>query len=80
MFGEEEEEEKAKKFEGIAGRRKLLRVGNSYAVSIPTDWLDAHDLEPEEIEDLTVIANDDVKILNPESESELMKKFEELMD
>lgn len=83
IFGTEEKQEKPekkpKKFEGITQRRKLLKVGNSYAVSIPPGWLKTHDIDPEEIEDLVILANDDIKILNPESEPEAMKKFRELM-
>lgn len=83
IFGSKEKDsktkQKPKKFEGTAGRRKLLKVGNSNAVSIPPSWFAAHDIDPEEIEDLTLIADDDIKILNPKNESEAMEKFEDLM-
>ena len=51
----------------IVVNRRLVKQGDSYYVAMPPDWIRQHKLEPGV--SLVVIANADVRILSPTSET-----------
>jgi len=61
--------------EPIVKKRRLVKVGGSYYISIPKAWLDAHNINPDEEEDpkLLMVANKDIRIVNPVHEDEVYK-------
>jgi len=58
----------------ISSKRKIIKVGDSKAVTIPKKWLDFHKYKGEEINEVSSLANDLV-ILVPEGKEEKAKKM-----
>jgi len=54
----------------IVKYRKVVRQGGSHYISIPPGWFEAHGIDPEHL-DLLVVANTDIRIVNPEHEAEV---------
>lgn len=48
--------------------RKIHKVGGSSVIAVPKEWLDQHGIK--DGEDVTIVANRDMKILSPESVKE----------
>lgn len=53
----------------IVGRRKLIQHGGSIVIAVPPEWLKQNGFEVGD--DVTLIANRDVKLLSPET----LKKY-----
>lgn len=49
----------------IVGRRRLHKIGGSYAITIPAGWFEAHGFKEGDIDNLLVVANTDIRIVNP---------------
>ena len=59
--------------EPIVSKRKLVKIGGSHYIGIPKKWLDAHNIDPEKGTELLMVANKDIRIVNPENEDEVYK-------
>ena len=69
-----------RKRETIIRRYKLQCVGSGYTLSVPKDWFRAHDIDPDKIEDLLVVANRDIRIVNPKYEDDVHQEGHRIAD
>ena len=65
-------------FEPIAKKRKVLKIGSSYYISIPKEWFEIHDIDTEKIR-LLLLADKDIRIVNPEHEEEVYRDFTKMV-
>jgi len=61
----------------IIRHRKVVSQGGSHYIAIPPDWFDAHGLDPDDLE-LLLVANKDIRIVNPVHEEEVYKEVTEI--
>jgi len=54
----------------IIGHRKVIKLGSTRYISIPSEWFKAHNIDPDKLE-LLMIADKDIRIMNPEHEAEV---------
>ena len=60
--------------------RKCVKIGGSLYISIPKEWLEANNLKEANIEKLLVIANKDIRIVNPERREEVYIKVTKMVE
>ncbi len=58
------------KMRPIIGHRKVHKLGGSRVITIPLEWFEAHGLNPDDL-DLLMIADTDIRIINPKNETEV---------
>lgn len=55
----------------IIGHRKIAKMGRSFGITLPHEWFRVHGIDPNKVSELLVIANNDIRIVNPEHEAEV---------
>lgn len=63
----------------IVSRRKVARQGGSILISIPKDWFEAHGIDMKKIRFLLMVANSDIRIVNPKKEKEIANEVSKLV-
>lgn len=63
--------EETKKRSIYVGRRRLVKAGSAYYISVPAEWFEVHGLDPEKLKELLVVADKDIRIVNPEHEKHI---------
>ena len=58
----------------IIGHRKIAKMGRSHGITIPAEWFKVHGIDPSKCEELLVIANKDIRIVNPDHEGQIYKE------
>lgn len=58
--------------------RKILKIGSSYYISIPKEWCESHGLNLERMDKILIIADKDIRIVNPEHEDEVYEEVSKL--
>ena len=58
----------------IIGHRKIAKMGRSLGITLPHEWFRVHGIDPDKVDELLVIANMDIRIVNPEHEAEVYKE------
>lgn len=58
--------------------QKIHPLGSSYAMIIPKAWFNAHGLKPEDIKELLIVADLDIRIVNPSHEEKVYKEVSEI--
>lgn len=66
--------EKGEKFRPIIGHRSISRMGRSHGITLPAEWFEVHGIDPEKVDELLVIANKDIRIVNPDHEEQVYKE------
>lgn len=67
--------EKEERRSPIVKLQKIHPLGSSYAIVIPKDWFDANKINPETIEKLLIVADMDIRIVNPQHEKEVYEEI-----
>lgn len=76
LFGESEKETKQdEENEAFFETRKLSDQSGSYYINIPKEWFKKNGIDPDDIEEITMLANSDILIINPNREDEVKKKI-----
>lgn len=73
------EEEKQKRGNPLVKMQKLHCQGASYTMVIPKVWLDAHGIDPEKTKQLLIVANRDIRIVNPNHEQEVYREVSKIV-
>jgi bifunctional DNA-binding transcriptional regulator/antitoxin component of YhaV-PrlF toxin-antitoxin module len=55
----------------IMKMQKLHHPGSSYSIIIPKEWFVTHNIDPKKIKNLLLIANKDIRIINPAHEAQI---------
>ena len=63
--------EKERELRPIIGHRALYKLGRSYAITIPSAWFKAHNIDPNELSQLLLVANHDIRVVNPDHDAEV---------
>ena len=58
--------------------RRVVKLGKSYYISIPKEWYEAHGLDLEKVSKILIIADKDIRIVNPEHEEEVYKEVSKI--
>lgn len=87
IFGEEKE---VKEEEGVYGDkgvfadfsvRKLQKLGkSSVGITIPKEWLEAHDIDLDEEDKVMVLADSNIVVVNPNNKEEVLERLEGVVD
>jgi len=59
----------------IVSKRKIVKAGGAYYISIPKEWFEVHGIDPEALRKLLIIADKDIRIVNPEHEVEVYEEI-----
>lgn len=62
----------------ITTKRKIIKVGDSKAVTLPKKWLDFHKYKGEEINEVSSLANDIVMVVPKGKEKKAKKILKEV--
>lgn len=46
-------------------KRRLQSTKTSYVISIPSEWFKNNRIDPQKVESLTLVGNEDLVVLNP---------------
>ena len=68
-----------KKVSPIVEPRKIHKVGRAIMISLPKEWFKAHNIDPDKVEELIVVANRDIRIVNPQDADEVYKEISEMV-
>ena len=69
------------KRETIIRRFRVNKVGiSTRTIAIPIGWFRAHDLDPDKVKELLVVANEDIRIVNPRNEDDVHKGGHKIAD
>lgn len=63
----------------IMKMQKLHHPGSSYSIIIPREWFEAHDIDPKKIKTLLLIANEDIRIINPTHEAQIYDEITKIV-
>lgn len=55
----------------IVSKRAILKFGRSYGICIPKEWFEVHGIDPETQDGLILVADLDIRIVNPKHEEEV---------
>ena len=56
------------KLRPIIEHRTIIRLGTSYMLTLPKEWLRNHGITPKKGDQLLIVADKDIRIVNPEHE------------
>lgn len=62
--------------------KRILKIGRSYYISIPKEWLEAHDIElpgKDTHTELLMVADKDIRIVNPEHVADVYKEVSKVV-
>lgn len=62
----------------IIEKRRLIRLGATYYISIPKDWFKVHKIDPDAINKLLMVVGKDIKIVNPDHEQEVYEDMSKI--
>ena len=62
----------------IVGKRKIIKLSKAYYISIPKEWFEAQGIDPEEIKELLIVADKDIRVVNPEHEKEVYEEVSKI--
>jgi hypothetical protein len=65
---------KMEKKASIIEKRKILKIGASRYISIPPEWFEAHNINPDDLKELLIVADKDIRLVNPEHEEEIYEE------
>ena len=54
----------------IIKHRKVIKLGSTRYISIPSEWFKAHNIDPDKLE-LLMVVDKDIRIINPEHERDV---------
>lgn len=63
----------------IVGPVKLTKIGGSFYIPIPKGWFETHNLDSDNLQELLVVANRDIRIVNPVHEEEVYKEISKIV-
>lgn len=75
LFGKEETPQKETDKEAFHKTRSVSKQGGSYYVNLPQEWFNKNDIDPDEVEEVEILANSDIIIVNPDRQNEIKKKI-----
>jgi antitoxin component of MazEF toxin-antitoxin module len=61
----------------VVGMRKVTKVGGSKMIALPPDWLEQHNIQ--EGDEVTLIANCDIRICAPGKSKEIYDKITQVV-
>jgi len=62
----------------IVKHTKLNAHGSSYTIVIPKAWLEVHGIDPEKTDKLLIVANMDIRIVNPNHEDKVYEEVSKI--
>jgi len=64
----------------IVEKRTLHRPGGSITISLPPEWFKAHGINPKDVKKLLIVADRDIRIVNPEDEDKVYKEISRMTE
>jgi len=64
----------------VVRKQRIHPFGASWLIAIPKLWFKSHGIDPEKTRELVVIADQDVRIVNPKYETEVHKDIHRLVE
>jgi antitoxin component of MazEF toxin-antitoxin module len=58
-------------------RRKLFKIGASWAVALPPEWIQAHGIPDKSGREVAIFGDDYLVIIPPKKRDEILKKWEQ---
>jgi len=56
-------------------KRRVIKLGGTYYISIPKEWFEVHKLDPKKLRKLLIVGDKDIRIVNPEHEEEVYEEI-----
>ena len=58
----------------IVEKRKIIKIGSSWYISIPPEWFKEHEIDPQKVKELLIVADEDIRLVNPNREDEIYRE------
>lgn len=55
-------------------KQSIKKIGGSTYILVPPEWLKGNDIDPEKIKELLVVADKDMRVVNPTHENEIYEE------
>ncbi|MFH1327545.1 MAG: hypothetical protein ABIH76_01635 [Candidatus Bathyarchaeota archaeon] len=52
-------------------KQSIKKIGGSTYILVPPEWLKGNEINPENVKELLVVADKDMRVVNPEHEKEV---------
>jgi len=59
----------------IKTTKRLQKISQGYYIAIPKDWFKAHNINPDEVEELLLIGDTHLVVVNPKQKDQFIREF-----